>query len=172
MSPTPYEQIDSVFFFIKDKIELGGSYSKEYIWNLYVSRTPKMKINETLYNEIIERLISDGYIRMIKLPNAEQPIFHVTFDGLVHEGYLAEFQKTQATDVRTRRIERQQFYLTLILAASGVVASAYYILEILDYHPDLAILSVEVLTLCFLSVSVITIVAVAILILLEVRKKL
>lgn len=90
---TSLEQIDFVFFFIRDKIQVGGNWGYNNIWN-HVEKTTEAKINKTLFNEIIAKLKEDGLVTEVIL-EAAQPTYHVTFKGLIFDGYNKQWSDSQ-----------------------------------------------------------------------------
>ncbi len=90
---TPLEQIDFVFFFIRDKIQVGGNWGYNNIWN-HVEKTTEAKINKTLFNEIIDKLKEDGLVTEV-IQEAAQPTYHVTFKGLIFDGYNKQWSDSQ-----------------------------------------------------------------------------
>ncbi len=80
------EKLDAIFFFIKNKTNLGASVNKKYIWNLYVEKTPELQINWTLFNDILDRLIKDEYVTI------SDDTYHVTVKGREFKGYVEDAQ--------------------------------------------------------------------------------
>ena len=76
---TPLEKIDFVFFYLKDKIQVGGYWGYHNVWN-HVKATSEADINETMFKEIIQKLKDDGYITERQIPDA-QPVYNLTFTG-------------------------------------------------------------------------------------------
>lgn len=148
MAINPYKQIDAIFFYIKKKIALGASINSEYIWNLFVDKTPELEINKLMFSEIISKLIEDGYITELRKANEGQDVttYHVTFKGQIFEGYesqqkLLNEQKARLADLENRSREFQDEttnnakrlnVLTVILALGTSIAAIYYLLEILN----------------------------------------
>ena len=85
---TPLEQIDSVFFFIKSKEQISARWSTEYIWNLYVKKDSEAAVNKQQFDEIINQLVSDDYIRELPVIDSSQKTYHVTFKGRIFNGYI------------------------------------------------------------------------------------
>lgn len=144
---TPYQQIDFVFFYIKDKEQFSASFSTEYIWNLYVSKTLEAGINRMIFDEIIKQLVADGYITELPLSDSPQRMYHVTFKGRSFNGYVEQQTILVENQKRLKALEsanllyqsnsvknsRNLNYLTIILAIGTSIAAAYYILEILNH---------------------------------------
>ncbi|PUZ28544.1 hypothetical protein DCC81_03420 [Chitinophaga parva] len=76
-------QLDAVFLFIKEKTELGALVNNNYIWNLYISKTPELGIDQLLFSDIINKLIKDGYVK-----EDFQNSYHLTVDGRNFKGYV------------------------------------------------------------------------------------
>ena len=144
---TPLEQIDSVFFFIKSKEQISARWSTEYIWNLYVKKDSEAAVNKQQFDEIINQLVSDDYIRELPVIDSSQKTYHVTFKGRIFNGYIdyqnsltennkrivaleEENRKFQKSSLRS---SRQLNLLTAILAAGTLLAAVYYILEIVSW---------------------------------------
>lgn len=121
---TPLEKIDFVFFHIKDKIQVGGYWGYHNIWN-YVKATSKADINETMFNEIIQKLKDDGYITEKQIPDA-QPVYNLTFTGSLFDGY----NKNQ---VKIQKLSRETRFLTVVVSIGTGVAAIYYLFEILNH---------------------------------------
>ncbi|MDQ2718200.1 MAG: hypothetical protein M3Z26_00360 [Bacteroidota bacterium] len=144
---TPYEQIDLVFFYIKNKEELSASFSTEYIWNLFVSKQSDSGINRTMYNEIIKQLVEFGYVAELSLSDTSQKLYHVTFKGRLFNGYVEQQVSLSENNKRIMALENanQKFQIeslrnshnlnsiTWILAIGTTFAALYYLLEILCY---------------------------------------
>lgn len=135
---TPYEQIDFVFFYLKEKIQYGGSYGYQNILNRVIA-TPEANIKVTLLNEILLRLEQDGFITKSIIPNA-QPVYQITFKGLLFDGYTKSHQALNEKErfenyVQSQNIKNGKYLnrLTLILAIVTGIAAVYYILEILNH---------------------------------------
>lgn len=121
---TPLEKIDFVFYYIKDKIQVGGNWGYHNIWN-YVNATSEADINETMFKEIIQKLKNDGYITEKQIPDA-QPVYNLTFTGSLFDGY----NKNQ---VKIQKLSRQTRFLTVVVSIGTGVAAIYYLLEILNH---------------------------------------
>ncbi|NSL88646.1 hypothetical protein ECE50_017530 [Chitinophaga sp. Mgbs1] len=103
----PYQQIDKIFIFIKEKADEGGSFSREYIWNLFVSKDSELNINKTMYNEMIAKLREDGYIRAAKpVMSTTNEAFHVTFKGRLFTGYEAEYIERQQSQQNIAELQK------------------------------------------------------------------
>lgn len=134
----PLEKIDFVFFYVKDKISVGGHWGHGHIWS-YVERATEFEINLTLFDEIISKLKEDGLITEIDNSPAAQT-YHVTFKGLVFDGYKTERESLNAEKLRVRNIENQNQKLssvlnrlTFLIALGTGIAAIYYLLQIWDY---------------------------------------
>lgn len=130
----PEQQLDFVLSYIKPKIQVDAVFNENYIWSLYVSRTPETGITRTMLGEILKKLIKDGYIR----EHGTNPITYlITFEGLIFEGYELEKEikniekiKIEKLEERQKRNEAHMLYLTVVLAISAFCSVPYYILEI------------------------------------------
>lgn len=83
---TTDEQLDAILFFIQDKTSIGAMISRNYIWDLYVSRTPELGITPLLFSDILQHLIDDGYIIL------SNNTYHLTVKGRNFKGYV-EYNK-------------------------------------------------------------------------------
>jgi hypothetical protein len=77
-----YKQIDAVFFFIKKKTALGASVNDNYIWNLYIERTPELGIGKQLFYDILQNLLDNGYITI-----SSDGAYHLTVKGRAYKGF-------------------------------------------------------------------------------------
>jgi len=115
---TPLDKIDFVFFYLKDKIEIGGSWGYYNIWN-HVEKTPTTGIaSQKLLREILTRLTEDGFITEITQPEA-QSTYHLTFKGVLFQGYKKKALNTKI---------KNALYLASLVAV--IIAGLYYLLEI------------------------------------------
>lgn len=135
---TPLQQIDFVFFYIREKISIGVHWGYFNIWT-HVQKTPETKINQTLFDEIILKLKEDGLLTEINNLGS-QPTYHVTFKGLTFNGYVSEQQTLQMERERLRILDEKTLKLTSwttrltwIIAIGTFVAAIYYLLEILNH---------------------------------------
>ena len=135
---TPLEKIDFVFFYIREKISVGGNWGYNNIWN-HVKQTDEADINETLFKEIIRKLKRDGLLTEVNNPES-QLIYHVTFNGLTFDGYTEErksldAEKLQLTNIQNRilKLSSKMNCLTAIIAVGTGFAAIYYIFEILNH---------------------------------------
>ena len=132
-----YNQIDFIFFFLKERSLLSADFSKEYIWN-HIDKTKEVEINRQVFEEILQRLIDDGYIKEI-LNSGTQPTYHLTFNGRIFEGYsntnksLNEERKwIKKLQVLTLENSKKLNTLTWIIAIGTTISAIYYFIEILN----------------------------------------
>lgn len=134
----PLDQIDLVFFHIRDKIQTGGNWGYNNIWN-FVEQTSEAKINKTLFNEIIKKLKEDELISEI-IQEGYQSTYHITFKGLIFEGYKQQWTDSQlekdelkslrhASHINSLKMTR----LTRWVMIGTSIAAIYYLLEILNH---------------------------------------
>jgi len=135
---TPLEQIDFVFFFIRDKIQVGGNWGYNNIWN-HVEKTTEAKINKTLFNEIINKLKEDELITEV-IQEAAQHTYHVTFKGLIFEGYKQQWSESQRENNELKSLRQTSHInslkmtrLTWWVMIWTSIAAIYYLLEILNH---------------------------------------
>jgi len=135
---TPLEQIDFVFFYLREKVTSGGHWGYQNIW-FHVKGASETGINKTLLDEIIVKLKDDGLITEINNLDS-QSTYHVTFKGLTFNGYASEKQSLQAEkerlkilDEKTLKLTSWTTRLTWIIAIGTFVAAIYYLLEILNH---------------------------------------
>lgn len=115
---TSLEQIDFVLFYIKEKIQYGGSYGFKNIW-FHVEKTPETDITTpTLLKEILKRLLDDGFITETTHPEA-QNVYHLTFKGVLFQGYKKE--------AFNKRVKNTLYIVSLVAV---IIAGLYYSLEI------------------------------------------
>ncbi len=77
------QQLDAILFYIKKTTNLGASINANYIWNLYVNRTPELKIDKLLFDDILLKLTTDGYLTV-----NNNGVYHLTVDGRNFKGYV------------------------------------------------------------------------------------
>ncbi len=135
---TPLEQIDFVFFFIRDKIQVGGNWGYNNIWN-HVEKTTESNINKTLFNEIINKLKEDELITEVDQKDA-QPTYHLTFKGLIFEGYKQQWSDLQKENNEIKSLRKtsninslKMTRLTRWVMIGTSIAAIYYLLEILNH---------------------------------------
>ena len=133
-----FTQIDFIFFFLKERNLLSANFSKEYIWN-HVARTKEIEINRQVFEEILQRLIDDGYIKEI-LNSGMQPSYHLTFNGRIFEGYSnmneslnAERKSIKKLQLQTLENSTKLNTLTCIIAVGTIFSAFYYLIEILKF---------------------------------------
>lgn len=129
---TALGKVDKILNFLKDRSGLSADFSKEYIWNLYVKKTPELKINRQLYDEILQKLVEDGYIRETKV-GENQPTYHLTVQGYLFDGYINSQMETQKLQQSAISLSRRTFWMTVAIAFGTLVAAIYYLLEILNH---------------------------------------
>ena len=134
----PRKQIDFVLFFLQKRSENGTEYSKEYILN-HITLTPEMNIKKQMFEEILETLIDDGYIKKVTLDDC-QPTYHLTFNDRLFKGYEDAEQKIREEkewrkeiEVKTFKNSKQLIYLNWVIAIGTGVAAFYYSIEIFKY---------------------------------------
>jgi len=120
----PLEKIDFVFFYIKDKINAGGQWGYNNIWN-HVKETKEVEINETMFKEIIKKLLNDGYITETQI-NEGQNVYNLTFEGQLFDGYLSQAKEISKLSNETRR-------WSALVTAATVVGGIYALFEILKW---------------------------------------
>lgn len=123
---TPLKQIDFVFFYLKEKIQVGGSWGYQNIWS-YVERTPETGITTpSLLRDILNRLVDDDFITETILPES-QPVYRLTFKGALFVGY----NKTEFN-------EKVKNILYIVSLVAIIIAGIYYALEIYKYLAPLS----------------------------------
>lgn len=141
----PFKQIDFVFFILKERSELSADFSKEYIWD-HIKQTPEIEINRQKYEEILQRLLNDGYIKETIKPET-QPTYHLTFGGRLFPGYEKEEETLNQNQHKLEALEKANSdfqnsstmsakklnLLPLILAIGTLIAALYYVFEILNH---------------------------------------
>lgn len=134
----PYNQIDFVFLFLKERSELSADFSKEYIWN-QIKQTTEIKIDKQVFEEILQRLLDDGYVKEILKPET-QPTYHLTFNGRIFEGYFYRNESLNEGREWVKNLQDQTLKnskwlnrLTWIIAIGTLFSAIYYILETLNH---------------------------------------
>ncbi len=134
----PFNQIDFVFFFLKQRAEFSADFGKENIWN-YINRTEEANITRQVFEEILQRLIDDCYIKETLRPET-QSTYHLTFNGRIFEGYSKrneilneERNWLKNLQVQTLQNTRMLNIISLIIAIGTFFAAIYYILEIANH---------------------------------------
>ncbi|MDO9614356.1 MAG: hypothetical protein Q7J86_07490 [Bacteroidota bacterium] len=122
---TPLEKIDFVFFFIKDKLKVGGQWGYNNIWN-HIEATKDVEINKTMFDEIIKKLKIDGYIVEAEI-NGSQLVYNLTFVGLLFDGY-------NSAQKEIHKLQKQNRILSWLLVFLTGVSAIYYIFEILNHY--------------------------------------
>ena len=133
-----FKQIDFVLSYLKERSELSADFAKENIWN-YIRQTPEIGINKQIFDEILQRLVDDGYIKET-IREKTQPIYHLTFNGRIFEGYLnrnislnQEREWLKHLQILTLNNSNKLNLITWIIAIGTLIAAIYYILEILNH---------------------------------------
>src|ERR1051325_6406012 len=116
----PYEQIDFVLSYFKERSDLAVDISKETVW-LYVEKTSEKEIKRQTFEEILQRLIDDGYVREIEFLD-EQLTYHLTFNGRLFEGYSKKHESLneertwiKSLQVQTLKTSKQLNLVTWII---------------------------------------------------------
>lgn len=135
---TPLEKIDFIFLYLKDKTQYGGSWGYHNIEN-HVVKTPEADISITLLKEILERLKRDKLITESPLTQ-DQSVYHLTFDGVLFEGYKKAELNRQKEEERTKFLAEKMVTLsdrmarlTRWIALGTLIMAGYSIFEILKY---------------------------------------
>lgn len=135
---TPLEKIDFIFLYLKEQTQYGGSWGYQNIENR-VLKTPEAEISITMLKEILERLKRDNLITE-SLSSQSQPVFHLTFDGVLFDGYQKQKLENQKEQERTKflaekmvnlsaRMTRLTFWImfgTLMMAAYAIFQTVIY----------------------------------------------
>lgn len=129
---TSLEKIDKILNFLKERSDLSASFSKEYIWNLYVNKSPELQITRQIYDEILTKLVEDGYVRE-EIQKDSQPFYHLTMSGYLFEGYLSSQKETQKLQQTAISLSQRTFWMTVVIAFGTLVAAIYYLLEVLNH---------------------------------------
>ena len=129
---TPLEKIDKILYFLKERSDIGAGFSREYIWNLYIEKTPELKINRHLYDEILKKLVEDGYIRETK-NSMDQPVYYTTLKGLSFDGYQNIELEVLKLKKKSDLLADRSIVLTALVALGTLVSAVYYLLEILNH---------------------------------------
>jgi len=129
---TTLEKIDSVLNFLKSRQDQSVQFTKEYIWNFYVSKTPELEINSQLYNEIFITLLDNDFIRENKQEQGFPSTYNVTIKGLSFSGFHQAQLQSDRDKVNLLLLNKRTLMVNLIIALGTLIAGLYYILEILD----------------------------------------
>lgn len=101
---TPLQQIDFVFFYLRGKISAGGQWGYQNIY-FHVNQIKESGINETLLKEIIVKLKEDGLLTEINNLGS-QPTYHVTFEGLIFQGYVKADSEARKESQEVRNLRQ------------------------------------------------------------------
>jgi hypothetical protein len=128
---TILEKIDYILNFLKSRQDLSAQFTKEYIWNFYVSRTPELQINSQLYNEIFVTLLDNDLIRENKQEGFPST-YNVTIKGLSFSGFHQAQLQSDRDKANLLLLNKRTLMVNLTIALGTLIAGLYYILEILD----------------------------------------
>lgn len=133
----PLQKIDAVFFFIKKSSDVGAMINDNYIWGMYVNKTSELEISRLMLIEILQKLVEDGYVRRVDHPDGGSSTYHITFKGLIFEGYEKERENLNRERDAIRNLERANArrsndlnQMTAFIAFGTIMAAAYYWIEI------------------------------------------
>ncbi|MEA5427499.1 hypothetical protein [Arcicella lustrica] len=87
------QKIDSVFFILRILYVNNLSVEKEKLWDLVTKNQTDNDINRILFEEIINKLLEDGYIRRVTKSTDSFTIYNVTLKGLTFLGYVHQQKK-------------------------------------------------------------------------------
>lgn len=124
---TDIEKLDFVLNFIKSKMTVSAHWGYGLVWT-HIEKTTELKINKTLFDEIINKLKKDGYI----VDNETKDACRVTFEGLIFKGYKKQEEENQELQRTVNSLSVRTFWLTVAIAVGTGVAAIYYLLEILN----------------------------------------
>ncbi|WP_129021313.1 hypothetical protein [Edaphocola flava] len=136
------QKLDFVLDYFKKKKEFSATYNYSLI-ETYVKRTPEMNITTLILKEILEKLVSDGYLTKTEKPTGLS-YYNISFKGLVFEGYVLVYTLSQKEIQRVNMLEQEQRALaysqnqvaektknlTVWVAIGTIIAAVYYLLEI------------------------------------------
>lgn len=136
------QKLDFVLNYFKNKKEFSATYNYSLI-EMYVKRTPEMNITILMLKEILEKLVSDGYLTKTE-KSTGLTSYNISFKGLVFEGYVSSYIASQKEKIRVNMLEEEQRALaysqkeisqkmnnlTLWVAIGTIIAAIYYLLEI------------------------------------------
>jgi hypothetical protein len=95
------DKLDKVFFWLKNRTDLGAYWTKEYIWTFYIEREKESGINHQQFDEIFERLLQDDLIRKRNVEEAK-PTYHLTTNGYEFIGYKNEKERKEALEANDK----------------------------------------------------------------------
>lgn len=134
----PLKQIDAVFLFLKERMQHGGFYGYNNLKN-HFDKHPELNITITLLQEILKRMVEDGYITKGEQPNS-QPCYRLSFQGLLFDGYEKEKEKRDEraeweiqTTKQLVKNGKTLNRLTWILVIGTSISAVYYLMEIFRY---------------------------------------
>lgn len=130
------EELDYILHFLATNPYAKEHLSDEEIFERLKS-TEKRMTGEWL-NKILIKLTNDKYIEQEKT-NTKPPFIYkehrrykITFDGLVQDE-LGGYYTIYLENNKLKNIQKWQFRLTLYIGLGAIVASIYYILEIIKF---------------------------------------
>jgi len=132
-------KIDHVFLKIKTMSGFDTRISYNYIANLFVNTHPEIGINNLMLENIVNKLINDGYLTLNKAQSKDDvTTFNVTFEGQLFDGYVDKWEKENAEKQRVLALEEtnkdiiNKTYIlnkwvmgTAIVSAISALASAF-----------------------------------------------
>lgn len=116
---SPLKQADRILFFIEKFLKTSAQISKEYVWNMYVQKTPENTINRLMFDEIMELLVEDGYVRKsANMQQQEQDFYHLTFKGrlFVQRGGYTKSHKRKAISATLQSVQAMAIVVATVLA--------------------------------------------------------
>lgn len=141
------KQIDTVFFYFKEKSQVGGYFDYQDVWE-HVQNIKAGITDQAKLNTILARLKEDGFISGgDRLNSMSTPTYSISFKGLLFDGYenertlaiqkntLLEQQVTRTSEISelNAKLAVRSYRLTLILAIGTSIAAIYYLMEIAKY---------------------------------------
>jgi hypothetical protein len=92
-------------------------------------------------DQVFDKLQKDGYLAFIKGTSKDDPdSYHITFEGQLFEGYLAQYRNKMENSNRIKNLENSTLEnakklntLTTWIAIGTIIAAVYYLIEIYNH---------------------------------------
>jgi hypothetical protein len=138
----PFELLDDILALISHNLKIN----KDALKTELDKRSSFSGLHPNFFDEAINKIEKDGYLRIEEIAGTDIPTYAITFDGIYFEaagGYkghhnrkVAENERLDKLDILQKENVAKLNVLTFVIAAGTAVAALYYIKELLVYlHP-------------------------------------
>jgi|GEM_PF-4704755 len=115
----------------------------ETIYDILEQLNSERTINKERLIKILNKLSNDKYVeekaykgsQLPQLQYRPQTRYKITFDGLVQDE-IGGYRAIHLENNKLKNIQKWQFRLTLYIGLGAIVASIYYILEIIKFFSN------------------------------------